>query len=193
MLKVPPFLPFNRIVMDFLSLTCLRQSDRSYLDKPVEKEKLDRILECARLAPSACNAQPWKIIVVDDAELKGKIADATSEKVIGMNHFTKQAPLQLVIIEESANITSAFGSLVKKKHFPLIDIGIVAEHICLAAAAEGLGSCMIGWFDESKIRKYLSVPSSKRILLVITLGYPAKETRTKIRKTIEKIISYNKY
>lgn len=193
MLKVPPFLPFNRIVMDFLSLTRLRQSDRSYLDKPVEKEKLDRILECARLAPSACNAQPWKIIVVDDPELKGKIADATSEKVIGMNHFTKQAPLQLVIVEESANITSAFGSLVKKKHFPLIDIGIVAEHICLAAAAEGLGSCMIGWFDESKIRKYLSVPVSKRILLVITLGYPAKETRTKIRKTIEKIISYNKY
>jgi nitroreductase len=179
--------------MDFLSLTRFRQSDRSYLDKPVEKEKLDRILESARLAPSACNAQPWKIIVVDDPELKDKIADATSEKVIGMNHFTKQAPLHLVIVEESANFTSAFGGFVKKKHFPLIDIGIVAEHICLAAADEGLGSCMIGWFSESKIRKYLTVPSSKRILLVITLGYPAKNTRTKIRKPTGEIISFNKY
>jgi nitroreductase len=192
-LKVPPFLTSKIIEMDFLSLTRLRQSDRSYLDKAVEKEKLDRILESARLAPSACNAQPWKIIVVDDPELKDKIADATSEKVIGMNHFTKQAPLHLVIVEESANFTSAFGGLVKKKHFPLIDIGIVAEHICLAAADEGLGSCMIGWFDESKIRKYLSVPSSKRILLVITLGYPAKPFRTKIRKPIGEIISFNKY
>lgn len=179
--------------MDFLTLTQNRQSDRSYLDKPVENEKLEKILECARMAPSACNAQPWKIIIVDDPELRNKIADATSEKAIGMNHFTKQAPLHLVIIEESANFTSTLGGWVKRKHFPLIDIGILAEHICLAAADEGLGSCMIGWFDETKIRKLLAVPSSKRILLVITIGYPAKETRKKIRKPIDQIISRNKY
>ncbi len=179
--------------MDFLTLTQNRQSDRSYLDKPVENEKLEKILECARMAPSACNAQPWKIIIVDDPELRNKIADATSEKAIGMNHFTKQAPLHLIIIEESGNLTSTLGGWVKRKHFPLIDIGILAEHICLAAADEGLGSCMIGWFDETKIRKLLAVPSSKRILLVITIGYPAKETRKKIRKPIDQIISRNKY
>ena len=182
-----------QIIMDFLSLVQQRQSDRSYFDKAVEPEKLDRILEAARLAPSACNAQPWKIIVVDEPELKNKIADATSEKMIGMNHFTKQAAIHLVVVEESANFTSSLGGMIKRKHFPLIDIGIVAEHICLAAAAEGVGSCMIGWFDESKVRKLLSVPSSKRILLVITVGYPAKETRNKVRKPLDKIVSYNKY
>jgi nitroreductase len=179
--------------MDFKSLVLIRQSDRSYIDKPVDNEMLARILECARMAPSACNAQPWHIIVVDDPHLKNQVADATSEKLLGMNHFTKQAPVHLILIEESANFTSNFGSWVKRKHFPLIDIGIIAEHICLAAASEGLGSCMIGWFDESKVKKLLDIPKSKRIQLIITLGHPAKETRTKTRKQIEEIVSYNRY
>lgn len=179
--------------MDFKSLVLARQSDRSYLDRPVENDKLARILECARLSPSACNAQPWHIIVVDDPEIKNKIADATSEKILGMNHFTKQAPIHLVIVEEAANLTSNFGSWVKRKHFPLIDIGIIAAHICLAAADEGLGSCMIGWFDETKVKKLLNVPSSKRVQLIITLGYSDQKTRTKIRKSNDKIVSYNGY
>jgi len=179
--------------MDFKLLVLTRQSDRSYLDQPVEKEKLAAILECARLSPSACNAQPWHIIVVDDPEMKNKLADATSEKILGMNHFTKQAPVHLVIVEEPANLSSNFGSWVKRKQFPLIDIGIIAGHICLAAASEGLGSCMIGWFDESKVKKILGVPASKRVQLIITLGYPALKTRPKIRKPIDKIVSYNGY
>lgn len=179
--------------MDFNSLVLARQSDRSYLDRSVEKEKLDRILECARLSPSACNAQPWHIVVVDDPEIKNKMADATSEKILGMNHFTKQAPIHLVLVEEAANLTSNFGSWVKRKHFPLIDIGIIAGHICLAAASEGLGSCMIGWFDETKVKKILGVPSSKRVQLIITLGYPVSKTRNKIRKPIGEIVSYNGY
>jgi len=179
--------------MDFKSLVVKRQSDRSYLDRPVEYDKLARILECARLAPSACNAQPWHIIVVNDPEVRNKIADATSERILGMNHFTKQAPLLLLLVEEAATLTSDFGSWVKRKHFPLIDIGIVASHICLAAADEDLGSCMIGWFDEVKVKKIVGVPASKRVQLIITMGYPAKETRVKIRKPIEKIVSYNTY
>jgi len=82
---------------------------------------------------------------------------------------------------------------VKRKQFPLIDIGIIAGHICLAAASVGLGSCMVGWFDEGKVKKILSVPSSKRVQLIITLGYPALKTRPKIRKPIDKIVSYNGY
>ena len=179
--------------MDFKSLVLARQSDRSYLDRPVEKDILARILDCARLSPSACNAQPWHIIVVDDPEIKNKIADATSEKILGMNHFTKQAPVHLVIVEEAANLSSNFGSWVKRKHFPLIDIGIIASHICLAAADEGLGSCMIGWFDEAKVKKLLNVSASKRVQLIITLGYPASKTRLKIRKPIDQIVSYNGY
>ena len=91
--------------MDFKSLVLARQSDRSYLGRPVEKDILARILESAQLSPSACNAQPWHIILVNDPEIKNKIADATSEKILGMNHFTKQAPLHLVIVEEAANLT----------------------------------------------------------------------------------------
>ena len=179
--------------MDFKSLVLARQSDRGYLDRPVEKEKLLRILECARLAPSACNAQPWHIIVVDDPALKDQIADATSEKILGMNHFTKHAPVHLVLVEEPANFTSSFGSWIKRKHYPLIDIGIVAEHICLAATSEGLGSCMIGWFDEPKIKKICGVPESKRVQLIITIGYSSVKTRAKIRKPADTIISHNKY
>lgn len=179
--------------MDFKSLVVTRQSDRNYLDRPVEKEKLAQILECARLSPSACNAQPWHIIVVNDPELKNKIADATSDKILGMNHFAKQAPIHLVIVEERANLTSNFGSWVKRKHFPLIDIGIIASHLCLSASSFGLGSCMIGWFDESKVKEILGVPSSKRVQLIITMGYTALKTRPKIRKSIDKIVSYNGY
>lgn len=178
---------------ELLNLINTRQSDRSYLDKPVEDEKLHRILEAGRLAPSACNAQPWKFIIVDDQDLKNKIADCTSSKVLGMNHFTKQAPVHIVIIEERANFTSSAGSLIKGKHFPLIDIGIAAEHICLQAAAEGLGSCMLGWFDETKVKKLLNIPKAKKVPLIITLGYPASETREKRRKDLDKISSYNSY
>ncbi len=184
----------NIISTQFQQLVVKRQSDRAYKTVPVEKEKIDRILEAARLAPSACNAQPWKFIVVDDPDVKSKLADTTSSKVLGINHFTKQAPVHIVIVMEDANFTSNFGSMVKRKHFPLIDIGITAEHICLAAAAEGLGSCMIGWFDESAVKKLLSIPKSKRPILIITLGYPENEvTREKRRKPIEEIVSFNSY
>lgn len=178
---------------DLINLINTRQSDRAYLPNPIEKVKIERIVEAGRLAPSACNAQPWKFILVDEPELKNKIADCTSSKVLGMNHFTKQAPVHLVIVEERANFTSSAGSFIKSKHFPLMDIGIAAEHICLQAAAEGLGSCMLGWFDETKVKKLLEVPKSKRVPLIITLGYPAKETREKRRKTTESIVSYNSY
>jgi len=178
---------------ELLDLIKYRQSDRAYLPNPIEIEKLERILEAARAAPSACNSQPWKFIVVDQEDLKNKIADCTSSKVLGLNHFTKQAPVHIVIIEEKASFTVSAGSLIKKKTFPLIDIGITAEHICLQATAEGLGTCMLGWFDEPKVKKLLNIPKSRRVPLIITLGYPASETRDKRRKNMNDIVSYNSY
>jgi nitroreductase len=178
----------------FLHLVENRESVRSYTSTPVEHEKIRRILETARLAPSACNAQPWTFIVVNNPEIKNKLADATSTKVIGLNHFAKQAPVHIVIVMEPANLTSRFGSMVKQKHFPLLDIGIAAEHICLAAVAEGLGTCMIGWFDEPAVRKLLSIPTKSRPILIITLGYPTNpETREKRRKTLDEVVKYNSY
>ncbi|MGF1586404.1 MAG: nitroreductase family protein [Bacteroidales bacterium] len=178
---------------DFLELVNNRQSDRKYFDTPVEEEKLLRCLEAARLAPSACNAQPWSFIVVNEPELKNAVADQTSGGLIPINHFTRQAPVHVVIVMEKPNFTSGFGEMVKDKKYTLIDVGIAASHFCLQAASEGLGTCMIGWFNEDKVKKLLKIPEKKRAMLIITLGYPAGKTRKKIRKKSEEIISYNRY
>ncbi len=177
----------------FLELVNNRQSDRAYLDKPVEQDKLDRILEAARLAPSACNAQPWKLIVVTDPEKRYQVADAATSKMLSMNHFSKQAPVQIILVEENANFTSKIGGWAQGKHYPHLDLGILASHICLAAADEGLGSCMLGWCDEKKVAKALEIPKSKKVMLVILLGYSAQALREKKRKKKEDIISFDKY
>ncbi len=177
---------------DFLSLVAARQSDRAYdKNRAVEPEKLERVLEAARLAPSACNAQPWKFVVVTDKELAVKIGKATAS--LGMNKFAKDAPVHILIVEESANITSMLGTKIKDKYFPLIDIGIASAHIALAAEAEGLGSCILGWFDEKELKRLVGIPQSKRLLLDIVIGYPAKSKRPKSRKAVKKVICYNKY
>lgn len=178
--------------MDFLQLAADRQSDRAYdKTRAVEPEKLERILEAARLAPSACNAQPWKFVVVTDSELSAKVGKASAG--LGMNKFAKDAPVHILIVEESMNVTSFLGAKIKDKYFPLIDIGIAAAHIVLAAESEGLGSCILGWFDEKEIKKLTGIPANKRLLLDVAIGYPLKEKRKKLRKPKEKVISYNNY
>jgi nitroreductase len=180
--------------MDFLQFVSTRQSDRAFdPERPVEKEKLDRILEAARMAPSACNAQPWHMIVVDDHELKNRVADATSTRALGINHFTKQAPVHILLVEEKVNLSSGIGGWVKQKDYAQMDLGVVAAHIVLAAHAEGLGSCIVGWFDEEKMRELLSIPDSRRVWLDIVIGYSTQALRSKKRKSKEEIVSYNKY
>ena len=175
-----------------MQLVIDRQSDRSYdKSKQVEPEKLERILEAARMAPSACNAQPWKFVVVTDPQLAVKVGKATAG--LGMNKFAKDAPVHILVVEESANITSLLGGKIKNKYFPLVDIGIAVAHISLAAESEGLGSCILGWFDEKEIKQLVGIPSSKRLLLDVTIGYPAKPKRKKMRKPKEKVVSYNRY
>ncbi|MBN1186914.1 MAG: nitroreductase family protein [Bacteroidales bacterium] len=179
---------------DFLELVSTRQSDRGYLDKPVEKEKLMRCIEAARLAPSACNAQPWKFIIIDDVEKKNTLADLAASKLLSMNHFTKQAPIHVVIVQEKANFTSNAGQLIKNKDYPLIDIGIAAEHFCLQAKTEGLGTCILGWFNEKKVKELLHIPRSKRAELIITVGYPSsEEIRPKKRKEVDEMCVFNDY
>lgn len=180
--------------MDFLELVNKRQSTRKYdSSRNVEPEKISRIIEAARLAPSACNSQPWHFIVVNEPELKNKVADAASARLLGMNHFTKQAPVHIVVVEEKVNLSSNIGGIIKNKEFALLDLGIAAAHITLAAESEGLGSCILGWFNETKIKKLLNIPDSKRVILDIIIGYPAETTRNKKRKTTNEILSYNTY
>lgn len=180
--------------MNFSDLVVSRQSVRAFdAGKSVEKEKITRIMEMARLAPSACNAQPWHIIVVDDPDLKNSVADATSERILGMNHFTKQAPVHLVLVEEKVNLSSGLGGWVKNKDFAQMDLGIIATHIVLAAQAEGLGTCIIGWFNEKKMRELLHIPESKRVWLDIIIGYGIQPLRDKKRKPFKDVVSYNSY
>lgn len=180
--------------MDFLELVSTRQSDRSFdQERPVEKEKIERILEAARLAPSACNAQPWHMIVVDEPELRNKVADATSARALGMNHFTKQAPVHILLVEERVNLTSGIGGWVKQKDYAQMDLGILAAHITLAAQAEGLGSCILGWFNEPKMRELLAIPDNKRVWLDIVIGYSRQPLRPKRRKSLPEVVSYNGY
>jgi len=177
---------------DFLNLVKSRQSDRVYdPSKKIEQEVLDMILEAGYYSPSACNAQPWKFIAVTESDLVKKVGEATAG--LGMNKFAREASAILVIVEESANITSRLGSQFKNKHFPHIDIGIAASHLTLAAESLGVGSCILGWFSENEIKKLLDIPKRKRVLLVINLWYSLKEKRKKIRKEIDKVISYNRY
>lgn len=179
---------------DFLSLARQRQSDRAFdPNRPVEKDKLQRILQAACIAPSACNSQPWHFVVVDDSDLKSKVADATSNRVLGINHFTKQAPVHIIVVEEKPNLSAGFGSWVKDKNFAHLDVGIAAAHIVLAAEDEGLGSCILGWFDEAKMRELLSIPKGKRVLLDVVIGYSTQADRPKKRKESEIVISFNQY
>lgn len=176
-----------------LELIKSRQSDRKYSNKPIEQEKLNRIIEAGRLAPSACNAQPWKFIVVSEPNLITKLEEASSAKLIGMNTFVGQAPVIIVIVREKPNLSSKVGATIKNKDYSLIDIGIASENICLQATAEGVGSCLIGWFDEKLVRKILDIPRIKRVELLITLGYSINEQREKRRKPAKETVSFNKY
>ncbi len=179
--------------MNFLELAKNRQSVRKYLNKPVEPEKIARCIEAARLSPSACNSQPWKFIIVDDAKLKDSIGRETYNTFVSFNKFVKEAPVIAVIVMEKPTMISQIGGRIKDKDFYLIDIGIAAEHFCLQAAEEGLGTCMLGWFNEKKIAEMLHLPKSKRIGLLITLGYSDSSLREKIRKTTDEILKYNSY
>lgn len=170
-----------------------RQSERAYIDRPVEKEKIERITEAGRLAPSACNGQPWKFIVVDEPDMKQKVAAATEAAVLRMNMFVRQAPVIIVVIREKSNLSSRAGDLIKKKDYSHIDIGIATASMVYQAAAEGLGTCIVGWLDESRMRKLLGIPGKKRIELVISVGYTDNQYRKKSRKPAGETVTYNRY
>ena len=180
----------NRDFMELLDLIQKRQSDRQYEARPVDRELVVKCLEAARLAPSACNSQPWKFVVVDEPQLVLQVGDAAAG--MGMNKFAKEVPVIVAVVLEKMNLTARIGSVIKDKEYSLLDMGIAVEHFCLQAAELGLGTCIMGWFDEKKVKKLLGI-KNKRVPLLITLGYPAGETRRKIRKSLDDMSSWNKY
>ena len=164
--------------MNFTEIAEARQSCRSYdPERDVEEEKLCAILRTARLSPSACNGQPYRITVCRGDAAK-RVAKATQG--MGMNKFATDAPVMLVISEEPYVASAALGARVKKNDYRSIDIGILAAHITLEATAQGLGTCILGWFDGDEIGKICGLSGDVR--LVVTLGYPKAEDRLREKK-----------
>ena len=173
--------------MNFFEIAENRQSCRAYQpDRAVEQEKLDRILESARLSPSACNGQPYHITVCRGETAK-RVARATQG--MGMNRFAPDAPVMLVISEKPYVKTAAIGAKIKGNDYRSIDIGILAAYITAEAAAQRLGTCILGWLDDAEIRSLCGIDGTVR--LVITLGYPAEGDvlREKKRKPLDELVS----
>lgn len=173
--------------MNFTEIAETRQSCRSYdRDKAVEREKLDAILGAARLSPSACNGQPYHITVCK-GEAAGEVAKAVQG--MGMNKFADDAPILLVISEKPYVATAALGARVKNNDYRSIDIGILSAYITAEATSQGLGTCILGWLDDGKIREICGLEGAVR--LVITLGYPKEgdKLREKKRKPMDELVS----
>ena len=164
--------------MNFTEIAENRQSCRSYdATRPVEQEKLDRILESARLSPSACNGQPYQITVCKGEAAK-KVAKATQG--MGMNKFATDAPVLLVLSEMPYVASAALGAKVKKNDYRSIDIGILSAYITAEATAQGLGTCILGWLEDQTIRDICGLEGAVR--LVITLGYASADDRLRTKK-----------
>jgi len=174
--------------MNFSELAMNRQSCRNYdSGRMVEEEKLSAILESARLAPSACNGQPYHMTVC-----RGQAAKDVAALTVGpggMNKFAAQAPVLLVISEMPYVASAALGARHKKNDYRSMDIGLMAAHICFEAVAQGLGTCILGWFDDEKVREICHVKHPVR--LIITLGYPGEndKLRTKKRRDLKDLVS----
>ena len=173
--------------MNFNEIAKLRQSCR-YFDnsKSVEDEKIQAILESTILSPSACNAQPYHFTVCKGEKAK-EVAEAT--RGMGMNKFTSDVPVMIVISEEAYNKTAGVGAILKDNDYRSIDIGIACAYLTAEATAQGLETCILGWLDDKKIRKICDLKHAVR--LVIALGYPKEnyELREKKRKPFEELVT----
>ena len=167
--------------MEFLDLVKARYAVRSYLPRPVEEEKFNRILEAVRLAPSGSNRQPWKFVVVRDAEVRRRLAVACAGQ-----RFIAEAPVVIAgvgLMPERIMSCGVPGDPV--------DVAIALEHLALSATAEGLGSCWIGAFDQDAVRAVLGIPEAAKVIGVMTVGYAADAPRPKNRKPLSEIITYD--
>ncbi len=160
-----------------------RFSVRAYQDRPVEEDKLRRVMEAARLAPSAGNRQEWRFVVVQDAETRKRLAEAANAQA-----FVGQAPVVIVACAVGEPHVMTCGQLC----YP-IDVAIALEHIALAATEEGLGTCWIGAFKEDEVRRILGIPAEVRVVELMPLGYPASTAPAKRRLELSEIVKREKW
>ncbi len=177
--------------MKFLELVKKRQSIRKYSSQPVPRELIDKCLEAAQFAPSACNAQPWSFIIVDDEKGKNALTDKAFSGIYSINSFAKNASVIIVVIAEQSTYAAKLGGYFRGTQFNLIDIGIACEHLILQAAEQEIGTCWLGWFNEKEVKKVLGLSNKKKVYLLISMGYPEAEfVREKKRKSLNEIRKY---
>ncbi len=175
---------------DYFDLIARRESCRNFdPNRPVEKEKLQRCAEAAWIAPSACNGQPWKYLIVTNPELNEKLRPLMMER--GMNKFVKNCPAFAVVLEEATVLKVSLSQKFKDQDFAPIDVAFSASQFCYAATEQGLSTCIIGWHNEQKIRELFGLPKTTRVRLILAIGYAADETlRKKQRKPIDDVIRF---
>ncbi|MBO7237802.1 MAG: nitroreductase family protein [Elusimicrobiaceae bacterium] len=173
-----------------------RRSVRKFANKPVEREKINACLEAARLAPSACNSQPWHYIVVDDPQVKEKFCEQAFSGVYNMSKWVASAPVIVAVVSDRGNFTSRIGNFFRRTEFYLVDQGISGEHFVLRAHDLGLGTCWIGWFNSDKAEQFFKLPKGKKIEHLFAVGYPsdtAAADKPHPRRPFEEMVSYNEY
>jgi len=175
----------------FLELVSKRRSIRKYKPLPVEREKLLLCLEAARLAPSACNAQPCRFIVVDEPGLKEKISRAAFSGIYSACKFAQGAPALALVVSERGKLSAWLGNRVQSTDFRLVDIGIAAEHFVLAAAEQGLGTCWLGWFNAKAAARALGLGPGHRVKIMLSIGYPDEDPAPRKRKNMKEFSILN--
>lgn len=160
----------------------MRRSIRHYKDKHVEWDKLKKVMEAGRLAPSAGNMQEWKFVVVSDKNTREKLAMAAHSR------FVAEAPLVIVACATITDCVLESGQLA----YPL-DVAIAVDHMTLKAVEEGLGTCWVGSFDERKVKEVLNIPDDVRVVTLLTLGYPKYVPGPRKRKKLEEIVAYEEW
>ena len=179
--------------MNFLELAARRQSTRRYEPgRRIPREVLERCLEAARLAPSACNSQPWSFVVADDPDkVRALAVAACGHPPYGMNQFARDASAIVAVVTEKMKLAAWIGAQIRGVQYSLVDLGIACEHLVLQAEEDGVASCWIGWFDEGAAKRQLGIPRAKKVELLICLGYPAEAgLRPKMRKPLDEIRRY---
>jgi nitroreductase len=173
------------VILDIYDAIRNRVSTRAYLPDEIEKEKLERILEAARQAPSGKNGQPWTFIIITDSETRARLVPACKNQ-----KFIAEAPVVIAVCGREEEAYQKMGGYWNS--LP-VDIGIAVEHLMLAAEAEGLGTCWIGAFVEEEVREILEIPAEVKVVALTPVGYPAGEKVFRKRKSIDEIVMREKW
>jgi nitroreductase len=176
----------------FSELVKSRRSIRKYLDKKISRDNIKKCLEAARLAPSAENVQPWRFIVLDDPELLNNFTREAFSGIYLPTKFARKAPVIIVMLAKLDLFANRIGKQIQGIHYYFIDVGIAGEHLVLQARELGLATCWIGWFHPKKVRKFLKIPKSYKIVSLMSMGYSAEEkTEVTNRLPLDKITWFN--